>query len=151
MIQFAIVLPIVLLAPVFAKQTNICSHDENSSACGSSLLSHTSDSDSDESDHSDDLSYEASSRTVPSVTVHPSEVCHFLGPPLKEEHARIKQHREQQEEEEEDDEFIPPENYEHSMEMTLRVGFQRLRKAMLSSESEFWSEAILKGALQYQK
>lgn len=146
MIQFAIV-GIILLAPVFAKQTNICAQDENSSACGSSLLSHTSDSESEGSDHSDDLSYEVSSRTMTPEAVHPSLVCHFLGPPLTERR-RMPENSPIQEEEEED--FVPPENYEHALEMTLKVGFKRLRKAMLSSESDFWSEAILKGALQYQ-
>jgi len=45
----------------------------------------------------------------------------------------------------------PPENLQYSIEFDLPVGFRRLRKAMLSESSSFWSETILKGALEYKE
>jgi hypothetical protein len=137
MIQLALVIPFILLVPIFAK-TSACTQDEGAASCTSSLLSDSESDHSDHSVHSDDLSYDVSSRSIHAV--HPVQVCHLLGPELNEKS-----------DEDMEEEFALPANYQHVVEVKLNIGFKRLRKAMLSSDSGFWTEAVLKSALEYQK
>ena len=136
MIQLALAVPFIFLVPVFARSP-ACTQDESTASCTSSLLSDTESYHSD-SDSSDDLSYYSSSRSLHAG--NPAHVCHLLGPKIIERSDKDEQ-----------EEFVPPKNYQHVFEVKLNIGFKRLRKAMLSSDSEFWSAAVLKSALQYQK
>ena len=45
---------------------------------------------------------------------------------------------------------LPP-NLEHVVEFQIPIGFRRLRKAMLSENSEFWLMDILQNSLGYKK
>lgn len=47
--------------------------------------------------------------------------------------------------------FVRPKNLQNVKEFHLPVGFHRLRRAMLSSDSEFWLEAVLKESLHYTR
>mmetsp|Transcript_7666 Transcript_7666/g.8927 ORF Transcript_7666/g.8927 Transcript_7666/m.8927 type:complete len:460 (-) Transcript_7666:91-1470(-) len=44
-----------------------------------------------------------------------------------------------------------PPNLQHVVEFDLPVGFYRLRKAMLGSESTFWTDVIMRDSLRYSR
>ena len=44
-----------------------------------------------------------------------------------------------------------PSNLEHSIEFHIPIGFRRLRRAMLSHDSEFWLTDILQNTFRYKK
>lgn len=77
------------------------------------------------------------------ISISKAEPCHLIGPTAKKDELSTMLSQ--------DESLDLPDNLKHSMVVDLPIGFYRLRRALLSSQSSFWTESVLKNTLSYTK